>query len=99
MTAEDSDRARQRDIRDTVHHLDRRVTVLEERSKAQAEDMKQIHSDIDRNNKLISNVAMELKNNRIEDMQDRDKSRRWTIATLVSALIAVVLLILQISVG
>lgn len=99
MTSDNTDRATQRDIRDTVHHLDRRVTVLEERSKAQAEDMKKIHTDIDQNNKLISNVAMELKNNRIEDMQDRDKSRKWTIATLVSVLVAVVLLLLQISIG
>ena len=106
MTDTDRDRDRARDIRNTVHHLDRevgaiksRVSVLEERSKSQAQDLKKIHTDIDQNNKLIGDVATELRLNRIEDMKDRVKSHRWLIGILVSVAITLGLTLLQFAVG
>lgn len=101
----DKDRQMSRNIYSTVHHLDTevgliktRVSVLEERSKAQAQDMKKIHTDIDQNNKLISDVATELRLNRIEDMKDRVKSHRWLIGILVSVAITLGLTLLQFAV-
>lgn len=106
VTAEDRDRDRSRDIRNTVHHLDAevgaiktRVSVLEERSKAQAQDMKKIHTDIDQNNQLIGEIASELRLNRVEDMKDRVKSHRWLIGILVSVAITLGLTLLQLAVG
>lgn len=106
MTEEQRDRDRSRDIRNTVHHLDKevgaiktRVSVLEERSKAQAQDMKQIHSDIDQNNRLISEIASELRLNRIEDMKERVKSHRWLIGTLIGVIVTLALSALQLMAG
>ena len=106
MIEENDDRARAVDIHHTVHHLDKelgsvkaRVSVLEERSKAQAADMKQIHSDIDENNRLINNVAQNLQKNRVEDMQDRAKANRWLIGTLVGVVITLVVTLLQLAIG
>jgi len=102
MTEKNADRARAVDIHNTVHHLDKelgavkaRVSVLEERSKAQAADMKQIHSDLDENNRLINNVAQTIQKNRVEDMQDRAKANRWLIGTLVSVVLTLVVTLLQ----
>ena len=106
VTAEDRDRDRSRDIRNTVHHLDSevgaiktRVSVLEERSKAQAQDMKQIHTDIDQNNQLINQVASELQTNRLEDMKERAKAHRWLIVTLIGVVTTLGLMILEMAAG
>lgn len=106
VTEIDRDRDRARDIRDTVHHLDNevgaiktRVSVLEERSKLQAQDMKKIHTNIDQNNRLIGDVATELRLNRVEDMKERVKSNRWLIGTLLGVVVTLAVTLIQLAVG
>lgn len=92
----------QKDIQDTVHHLDRnfvqldkRVSVLEERSQSQAISIQHIHEDVRANNQLVTDLSKKIDRNREEDQKTQIKSQRWLIATLVGVVISITLMILQ----
>lgn len=93
---------RQQDIQSTVHHLDRgfsqldkRVSVLEERSQAQAKSIQQIHDDVRANNQLVTDLSEKIDRNREEDRQSQIKTHRWVISTLVGVVISIFLLIVR----
>jgi uncharacterized coiled-coil protein SlyX len=92
----------QKDIQDTVHHLDRsfvqldkRVSVLEERSQSQARSIQHIHEDVRANNQLVTDLSKKIDRNREEDQQTQLKSQRWVIATLTGVVVSIMLLILE----
>lgn len=92
----------QKDIQDTVHHLDRnfvqldkRVSVLEERSQSQAISIQRIHEDVRANNQLVTDLSKKIDKNREEDQQTQLKSQRWVIATLAGVVVSIMLLILE----
>jgi len=92
----------QKDIQNTVHHLDRnfvqldkRVSVLEERSQSQALSIQHIHEDVRANNQLVTDLSKKIDRNREEDQQTQLKSQRWVIATLAGVVVSIMLLILE----
>lgn len=70
------------DIQYTVHHLDKRVTVLETRADAQAEAIKSIQSDV-RENKKLSMQILEMLS---DDSRSRTKLAWGVVATLIGVL-------------
>ena len=76
-----------KDIHSTVHHLDRRVTVLETRADAQAEAIKSIQTDV-RENK---NLSMQILGILRDDAKGRAKCEWWIVATLVAVIATLVI--------
>lgn len=70
------------DIHHTVHHLDKRVTVLETRADAQAEAIKSIRTDV-RENKNLSLQILETLN---RDGQGRTRLAWGVVVTLIGVI-------------
>lgn len=67
------------DIHHTVHHLDKRVTVLETRADAQAEAIKSIQTDVRENKKLSMQILEML----TDDSRSRTKLAWGVVVTLI----------------
>lgn len=90
------------DIQQTVHHLDKgfvqldkRVSVLEERSRAQAEDIKQIHHEVRETKGLIQGVSQKIDEHWKEDSEKRDNTKNWIIGIAISVAITFLTIILK----
>ena len=92
------------DIQKTVHHLDKgfaqmdkRVSVLEERSKAQAESISQIHVDVRETKGLIQTVSNKLDEHWREDAEKRDSTKNWIIGIAISIAVTFLTIILKVN--
>ena len=90
------------DIQKRVHHIDiglvqmdKRVAVLEERSKAQAESISQIHVDVRETKGLIQSVSNKLDTYWKEDSEKRDSTKNWIIGIAISIAITFLTIILK----
>jgi len=75
------------DIQTSVHHLDKRVTVLETRADAQAESIKTIQSDVRENKKMSMEILGILR----EDGKSKARHAWAIIATLVGVIATLIL--------
>lgn len=88
MTRGDTEHLQIGDIQSTVHHLDKRVTVLETRADAQAEQIGKVSRDVQENKNLSMQILETMYQHREEDSRERSKVFRWTVATLAGVVLS-----------
>jgi len=86
MTREDRENTQIDDTHRVVTDLDKRVTVLETRADAQANEMKEMQKDVRENKDLSFKILETVRGYRDDDAKERRKLLIGVITTLIAVI-------------
>ena len=78
-----------KDVQDTVHSLDKRVSILETRQEQQGREIRDMRTDIRETRDAVGEVHIDLREHMQQQASDRAKLMMWAIATLVGVVTSI----------
>lgn len=87
--------AQRADIQQTVHSLDKRVSVLETRTDQQGREIRDMRGDIKDTKDAVNEIHVDLRNYITQEAKDREKLFLWVTGTAVGIVVSIVLMLIQ----
>jgi len=83
--------AQRTDIQQTVHSLDKRVSVLETRTDQQGREIRDMRTDIKETKTAVNEIHTDLRDYITQEAKDRAKLFQWMAATAIGVIVSLAL--------
>lgn len=91
--------AQRADIQQTVHSLDKRVSVLETRTDQQGREIRDMRGDIKDTKEAVNEIHVDLRDYITQEAKDRAKLFQWMAATAIGVVVSIALALLRDFIG
>ena len=87
--------AQRADIQQTVHSLDKRVSVLETRTDQQGREIRDMRTDIKDTKEAVGEIHTDLRDYITQEAKDRTKLFQWIAATMIGVVVSIALAVFR----